>query len=134
MANYCTHHRLPARWCELGPNTVNHESNTSFENTYREKAMLKKLRTSCDLKVPITRLVGRRVRMMALTSGSLIAFAAVSAAHAQVNKSPYPTKAPTSQYLMASQTDEIAQARSAAPASISNDADVLILDSHGYET
>jgi hypothetical protein len=96
--------------------------------------MLKKLRTSCDLKVRIARLVGRRVRMLALINGSLIAFAAVSAAHAQASKSPYPTKAPTSQYLMASQTDEIAQARSAAPASISNDADVLILDRHGYET
>ncbi|HME38004.1 MAG TPA: hypothetical protein VKG63_03490 [Steroidobacteraceae bacterium] len=35
---------------------------------------------------------------------------------------------------MTNQADEIAQARSAAPPSISDDADVLILDRRGYET
>jgi hypothetical protein len=35
---------------------------------------------------------------------------------------------------MASRSEEIALARSAAPASISSDADVLVLGDHGYET
>lgn len=42
--------------------------------------------------------------------------------------------APIAQYRMASQADEIALARSAAPPSISNDADVMTLGDHGYET
>jgi hypothetical protein len=41
--------------------------------------------------------------------------------------------APVEQYRVASQADEIALARSAAPASISKDADVMILGAHGYE-
>ena len=46
----------------------------------------------------------------------------------------YPAMAPIGQYLMASPTDEIALARSAAPASIALDAEVLTLGGHGYET
>jgi hypothetical protein len=65
---------------------------------------------------------------------SLIAFAAAGAARAGADKGPYATMAPIEQYLMTNQADEIAQARSAAPPSISNDAGVLILDNHGYET
>jgi hypothetical protein len=42
--------------------------------------------------------------------------------------------APVEQYLMADRSAEIAMARSAAPASISNDADVLALGDRGYET
>jgi hypothetical protein len=53
---------------------------------------------------------------------------------AQESKTKYPNMAPIDQYRMASQADEIALARSAAPPSISNDADVLILGSKGYET
>jgi hypothetical protein len=45
----------------------------------------------------------------------------------------YPAMAPIAEYRMAPQ-DEIALARSAAPASISADADVLVLGSAGYET
>jgi hypothetical protein len=41
--------------------------------------------------------------------------------------------APVAQYL-ADKTAEIAMARSAAPPSISRDADVLVLTTHGYET
>ncbi len=55
-------------------------------------------------------------------------------AHAQDPKpSPYPTVAPIAQYRMNVQ-DEIALARSAAPPSISADAEVLVLGSRGYET
>jgi hypothetical protein len=46
----------------------------------------------------------------------------------------YPTMAPLAQYLMANPSDEIALARSAAPASLSGGAEIRILTSHGYET
>jgi len=42
--------------------------------------------------------------------------------------------APLDQYLMADRNAEIALARSAAPPSISKDATVMVLGSHGYET
>jgi hypothetical protein len=53
---------------------------------------------------------------------------------AQPARSPYPTMAPIEQYQVKSRDDEIALARSAAPPSISADATVLVLGSHGYET
>jgi hypothetical protein len=62
------------------------------------------------------------------------AFTLGAAAHAQDAKSPYPTMAPLSQYLMTDQNAEIALARSAAPAAISGDATILVLKQHGYET
>ncbi len=43
-------------------------------------------------------------------------------------------RAPVDQYRMASRSDEIAMARSAAPAAISADAEILVLGDHGYET
>ncbi|MFZ0284672.1 MAG: hypothetical protein WAL32_05535 [Terriglobales bacterium] len=46
----------------------------------------------------------------------------------------YDRMAPIDQYLMTDRNAEIAMARSAAPASISNDAEVLVLGRHGYET
>ncbi len=53
---------------------------------------------------------------------------------AQDAKAPYPSMAPIEQYLMANRNSEIALARSAAPESISRDAEVLVLGGHGYET
>lgn len=47
---------------------------------------------------------------------------------------PYPAMAPVEQYLMPSREAEIALARSAAPASVSKDATVLVLGRKGYET
>jgi len=47
---------------------------------------------------------------------------------------PYPKMAPIDQYLMTDQGAEIALARSAAPESISRDAEVLVLGRHGFET
>jgi hypothetical protein len=55
-------------------------------------------------------------------------------AKAQAAKTPYPDMAPVDQYLMPDQASEIALARSAAPESISRDAEVLVLGRHGYET
>jgi hypothetical protein len=49
-------------------------------------------------------------------------------------KTQYPTMAPLDQYLMADRNAEIALARSAAPASISGDATVLVFDKSGYQT
>jgi hypothetical protein len=54
-------------------------------------------------------------------------------AHAQESKTPYPRMAPLPQYFMTDQNAEIALARSAAPASISRDATVLVLKPRGYE-
>jgi hypothetical protein len=45
----------------------------------------------------------------------------------------YPNMAPVAQYAMASPDAEIALARSAAPPSISADADVYVLGAHGYD-
>ena len=59
---------------------------------------------------------------------------ATSAASPAPPTRSYPTMAPVEQYLEKSPADEIALARTAAPPSISSDADVLVLGSHGYET
>ena len=54
-------------------------------------------------------------------------------AQAQAAKEPYPIMAPLDQYLM-ERNAEIALARSAAPQSISQDAEIMVLGQHGYET
>ena len=64
----------------------------------------------------------------------LVALAATWQAQAQDAKTPYPSMAPLDQYLMEDRNAEVALARSAAPAAISSDADVLVLGRHGYET
>ena len=53
---------------------------------------------------------------------------------AQDVKAAYPSMAPIEQYLMADRSSEIALAQSAAPESISRDAEVMVLGRHGYET
>ena len=54
-------------------------------------------------------------------------------AMAQDATTPYPHMAPIAQYLM-DRTAEIVLARSAAPESISRDAEVLVFGRHGFET
>lgn len=49
-------------------------------------------------------------------------------------KDPYPAMAPIAQYLMPDQNAEIALARTAAPKSISDSAEVLVLGRDGYTT
>jgi hypothetical protein len=66
--------------------------------------------------------------------GLAVLIGAIGAAGADDAKAAYPTMAPIGQYLMANPADEIALARSAAPASITDYAEVLTLGSHGYET
>jgi len=58
----------------------------------------------------------------------------VSAEAQEKKPTPYPAMAPVAQYLIANVQDEIALARSAAPPSISADAEVLVLGRHAYET
>ena len=75
------------------------------------------------------------VRTMALPVFALaVALSAAWPEQAQDTKTPYPSMAPIEQYLMANRNSEIALARSAAPESISRDAEVLVLGGHGYET
>jgi hypothetical protein len=53
---------------------------------------------------------------------------------AQSAKNPYPAMAPLEQYLISDKEAEIALARSAAPASISGSAEVMVLQRDGYKT
>jgi hypothetical protein len=59
---------------------------------------------------------------------------ATSQARAQPKKVPYPAMAPFDQYLMRDRNTEIALARSAAPASVSDGAEVMVLGPKGYTT
>jgi hypothetical protein len=70
--------------------------------------------------------------MKALWVKMMLLIVPVVAAQAQ-GSPPYPKMAPTGQYLMARDA-EIALARSAAPESISGDAEVMVMGQHGYET
>jgi hypothetical protein len=66
--------------------------------------------------------------------GLLVVLGIAYQAMAQDAKTAYPKMAPIDQYLMADREAEIALARSAAPESISRDAEVLVLARHGFET
>jgi len=57
-----------------------------------------------------------------------------SQGNAQSAKADYPSIAPLEQYLMADRNAEIALARSAAPESISGNAEILVLTRRGFET
>jgi hypothetical protein len=63
----------------------------------------------------------------------MVALAAARPMQAQDAKSAYPNMAPVDQYLM-ERNAEIALARSAAPESISRDAEVMVFGRKGYET
>jgi hypothetical protein len=74
------------------------------------------------------------ISTIALRSVALvILLSATWQAQAQEAKKPYPSMAPVDQYLTADRNAEIALARSAAPESISRDAEVMVLGRHGYE-
>jgi hypothetical protein len=63
----------------------------------------------------------------------IVALGARSEVQALDAKAAYLSMAPPDQYLM-ERNAEILLARSAAPAAVSSDAEVLILGRHGYET
>jgi hypothetical protein len=72
-----------------------------------------------------------------ITSATVMLLVLLSVARqsrAQNANSSYPTMAPVDQYLMPDRNAEIALARTAAPKSISDDATVVVLGRHGYET
>jgi len=77
---------------------------------------------------------GKMAQTIALATFALaIVLGAARQAQTQDQKNPYPSMAALEQYMMAREA-EIAMARSAAPESISRDAEVMILGRHGYET
>jgi hypothetical protein len=63
----------------------------------------------------------------------IIVLAVAKLACAQSAAVPYPKMAAIDRYLMTPDA-EVASAKSAAPESVSKDADVLVLDQHGYRT
>jgi hypothetical protein len=74
------------------------------------------------------------LRTLAVRSFALaVVLGAAWKTQAQDIKAPYPNMAPLDQSLM-ERNAEIALARSAAPESISKDADVMVLGRHAYET
>ena len=76
----------------------------------------------------------KALKTITLSSFALVVMLSVARqATAQEAKTAYPSMAPLDQYLM-ERSAEIALARSAAPASISQDAEVMVLGRHGYET
>jgi hypothetical protein len=78
---------------------------------------------------------GTNVRAIAVKSIAVVIMLATAwPASAQDAKALYPSMAPVDQYLIEDRASEIALARSAAPESISRDAEVLVLGHHGYET
>ncbi|HEX3188107.1 MAG TPA: hypothetical protein VHQ94_25140 [Pyrinomonadaceae bacterium] len=72
--------------------------------------------------------------MRFVTIALFVVLASAHRAMPQDAATPYPNMAPVDQYLMADRGAEIALARTAAPASISRDAEVLVLGRHGFET
>ena len=75
------------------------------------------------------------LRTITLGSSALILLlGAAWQVQAQDAKAAYPSMAPLEQYLISDRNAEIALARSAAPESLSGDAEVLVLGGHGYET
>jgi hypothetical protein len=71
--------------------------------------------------------------MKFIGSALVLAFLLTSRGTPQTAKAPYPKMAPLSQYLM-SRNAEISLARSAAPKSVSEDAQILVLTEKGFET
>ena len=74
------------------------------------------------------------IRIAALASVVLVFLSCPIFSRAQVEKLPYPAMAPLDQYLITDENAEIALARSAAPASVSDAAEVMVLRRDGYAT
>jgi hypothetical protein len=77
----------------------------------------------------------KRKSLRAIAVKSFVLVVVVAAAlqsRAEDAKAPYPKMAPVDQYMM-ERSAEIAMALSAAPPSISRDAEVMVMGRHGYE-
>src|SRR5215471_7869267 len=79
-------------------------------------------------------MMNQRKALVILASTFLAGLSWSAPAQSQAPKNPYPTMAPIEQYMSASRDAEIALARSAGPAAVSDKADILVLGAHGYET
>jgi hypothetical protein len=75
-----------------------------------------------------------KIRIAALVLAIPLAVGTTCQARAQADKTPYSSMAPLDQYLMSDQNAEVALARSAAPGSISDGAEVMVLGREGYTT
>jgi hypothetical protein len=75
-------------------------------------------------------------KIVAIAATAALVLVAVPRAfgQAQADSNPYPNMAPADQYLIADQDTEVALARSAAPPSISGEAEVLVLGRTGFRT
>jgi hypothetical protein len=90
--------------------------------------------TGAKLAVEENRMRKNQVRITACVIALQIVFPVAGLrAVAQDAKAAYPAMAPLDQYLIADEKSEIALARSAAPGSISNGADVMVLGHDGYK-
>jgi hypothetical protein len=79
-------------------------------------------------------MVGNFSRRFFWVAAMLVAGGLHAGTQAQPSQTSYPQMAPVAQYRMDSREAEIALARSAAPPSISADAEILVLGAHGYES
>jgi hypothetical protein len=96
-----------------------------------------KIATRGTPKGEVTMQTARNIAKAISFAAALLLTALASAplpARSQEAAAPYSKMAPVDQYLMTDRTAEIAMARSAAPPSISADAEVMVLGRHGYET
>ena len=84
------------------------------------------------MKAKQSRTRSRSLEALTSVLGCLCAALGANSASA-AGKDSYPNMAPISQYRIASAADEIALARSAAPGSVSDGAEILVLGERGYE-
>jgi hypothetical protein len=86
------------------------------------------------LSLKLNRPAAKENRMFRQLACSVALSILVSSPFAHAGQTPYPRMASQDQYLIADRNAEIALARSAAPASISDNAEILVLGRKGYET
>lgn len=65
---------------------------------------------------------------------AFLVLGATAQAQAQSANAPYPVMAPLDQYLIPDEKSEITLARTAAPSSVSDEAEVMVLGRSGYKT
>ncbi len=98
-----------------------------------EYVMLKKLKHTSARDAVFTHTMQIRMRAVVILISIGIAGAG-GRVWGQSGKASYPAMAPLDRYLIADQNAEIALARSAAPTSISEGAEVMVLERSGYRT
>src|SRR5882757_3089706 len=87
--------------------------------------------------LPTSEVFGKKRRYMwakLWVCGLALLFCAIGSAEAEDASAGYRAMAPLAEYLSTHEGEEIALARSAAPTSISDKAEILTLGSHGYTT